>query len=219
MRKVIAERMHGSLQGMAQLTMEMDVGMDAAVGLRTRLVKEWEAEDVRPTYTDLIIKAVAKALTLHPLVNATVTEAGIELLGEVHVGMAVALEEGLVVPVIRDADRLTLREIAAESSRLASAARAKSLGMDEMTGGTFSVTSLGMADIDFFTPIINPPNVAILGVGRIRDDVAWEGSTPRRTKRMTLSLTIDHRAVDGAPGAAFLGTVRDLLQAPFRLLS
>ncbi|MBI5947162.1 MAG: 2-oxo acid dehydrogenase subunit E2 [Chloroflexi bacterium] len=218
MRKVIAERMHASLQEMAQLTMGMDVAMDDAVKLRTQLVAEWEPEGVRPSYTDLVIRAVAKALRQHPLLNARFGDKEIELLGEVHVGMAVALDDGLVVPVIRNADALPLKEIAAESTRLATAARSGKLGLDEMAGGTFSVTALGMAGVDFFTPIVNPPNVAILGVGRIHDTVRWEGDRPVRAQTMTLSLTIDHRAVDGAPGAAFLGTVRDLLEAPYRLL-
>ena len=218
MRKVIAERMHASLQEMAQLTMGMDVAMDEAIKLRGQLIDEWAADGVRPSYTDLVIKAVGKALQRHPLLNATMHETEIELLPEVHVGMAVALPNGLLVPVIHEADRLPLKEIAVESARLAEAARTGTLGLDEMAGGTFSVTTLGMAGVDFFTPVINPPNVAILGVGRIHDTVAWEGERPVKRQVMTLSLTIDHRAVDGAPGAAFLATVRDLLEAPYRLL-
>lgn len=218
MRKVIAQRMHASLQQMAQLTMTMDVRMDEAVKLRQQLIDEWAPEGIRPSYTDLVIRAVARALGIHPLLNATMHETEIELFEDVHIGMAVALDDGLVVPVIRDAGRLPLKKIAAESTRLAEAARSGTLGLDEMTGGTFSVTALGMAGIDAFTPIINPPNVAILGIGRIRDDVGWDGDRPVKQQRMTLSLTIDHRAVDGAPGAAFLGSVRDLLEAPYRLL-
>ncbi len=218
MRKVIAERMHASLQQMAQLTMGIEVAMDEASRLRAQLAEEWADEGVKPSYTDLVIKAVAKALLRHPLLNARITEAGIELLAEVHAGMAVALDGGLVVPVIRDADRRPLKEIAVESSRLAAAARENKLTLDEMSGGTISITSLGMYDVDFFTPIINPPNVAIIGVGRIHDATAWEAERPVRRLQMTLSLTIDHRAVDGAPAAAFLRAVRDLLQAPYRLL-
>ncbi|MCA9822055.1 MAG: 2-oxo acid dehydrogenase subunit E2 [Dehalococcoidia bacterium] len=218
MRKVIAERMHGSLQQMAQLTMAMEVEMDEAVKLRTALVAEWEPEGIRPGYTDLVIKAVAKALRLHPRLNSTVTANGIELLPDIHVGMAVAVEDGLLVPVIRDADRAPLRDIASESTRLATLAREGKLGPDDMAGGTFSVTTLGMSGVDFFTPVINPPNTAILGVGRIHDALRWDGERPLRCSQMTLSLTIDHRAVDGAPGAAFLQTVRDLLQSPYRLL-
>lgn len=218
MRKVIAERMHASLHEMAQLTMAMEVTMDEAVKLRTALAAEWEAEGVRPSYTDLVIKAVAKALTRHRLLNATMRANEIELLPHVHVGMAVALDDGLVVPVIRDADALPLKELAVTSRRLAEAARGGTLGLDDMSGATFSVTALGMAGVDFFTPIINPPNVAILGVGRIREGISWDGDRPVKQHQMTLSLTIDHRAVDGAPGAAFLNTVRDLLEAPYRLL-
>lgn len=218
-RKVIAERMHASLQEMAQLTMAMEVTMDEAVKLRAALVAEWEGEGIRPSYTDLVIKAVAKALTRHPLLNATMRATEIELLPQVHVGMAVALDEGLVVPVIRDADVLPLKELSAASRRLAEAARGGTLGLDDMAGATFSVTALGMAGVDFFTPVINPPNVAILGVGRIRDGLAWHEDRPVRQQQMTLSLTIDHRAVDGAPGAAFLNTVRELLESPYRLLA
>jgi pyruvate dehydrogenase E2 component (dihydrolipoamide acetyltransferase) len=218
MRKVIAERMHASLQEMAQLTMAMEVTMDEAVKLRSALVAEWTPDGVKPSYTDLVIKAVAKALVRHPLLNATMRATEIELLPLVHVGMAVALDEGLVVPVIRDADTLPLKDLASTSTRLADAARTGTLGLDDMAGATFSVTALGMAGVDFFTPVINPPNVAILGVGRIREGLAWDGDRPVKQHQMTLSLTIDHRAVDGAPGAAFLNTVRELLESPYRLL-
>ncbi|GAB4325610.1 MAG: dihydrolipoamide acetyltransferase [Dehalococcoidia bacterium] len=218
MRRTIARRMHASLQEMAQLTMGMDVTVDEAIRLREQLVTEWQAEGVRPTYTDLVVRAVAKALRLHPRLNASMTEDEIRVAAEVNIGLAVALDDGLVVPVIRDADRLTVKEIAVESSRLAEQARAGALGPDDFAGATFSITSLGTSGVHFFTPIINPPNVAILGIGTIRDDTAWDGDVPRRTRRMTLSLTIDHRAIDGAPAAAFLASVRDLLEAPYRLL-
>jgi pyruvate/2-oxoglutarate dehydrogenase complex dihydrolipoamide acyltransferase (E2) component len=218
MRRVIAQRMHGSLQEMAQLTMGMEVAMGEAMKLRAQLVAEWEQEGIRPTYTDLIIKAVAKALQRHPRMNATFGEQEIELLERIDIGVAVAVEDGLVVPVLRNAYGLPVKEVARESSRLATAAREGKLLPDDMAGQTFSITTLGSADIDFFTPIINPPNVGILGVGRIRDGVAWDGERPVKSPTMTLSLTIDHRAIDGAPSAAFLGTVRDLLEAPYRLL-
>jgi pyruvate/2-oxoglutarate dehydrogenase complex dihydrolipoamide acyltransferase (E2) component len=220
MRKVIAERMHASLQDMAQITMGMTVVMDEAVRLRNQLIDEWSPLGIRPSYTDLVIKAVAKALLDHPLLNATVGDGEIKLLEEINIGMAVAVVngDGLLVPVIRGADQLALREIAAESTRLADAVRDGKLGIDDMAGGTFSITALGMAGVDFFTPIVNPPNVAILGVGRIHDGTAWDGDRPVKRQEMTLSLTIDHRAVDGAPGAEFLGAVRDLLEAPYRLL-
>jgi pyruvate/2-oxoglutarate dehydrogenase complex dihydrolipoamide acyltransferase (E2) component len=218
MRKTIAARMHESLASMAQLTMNMDVVMDDAVRLRTQLLAEWQEQGLRITYTDLVIRAVAKALETHPLMNSVFGEREITLKGAINVGMAVAVEDGLLVPVVQNANLRGMREIVAESSRLAAAAREGRLSVDDLQGGTFTVTALGMFGIDSFTPIINAPQVGILGVNRIRGEVAWDGATPVKQQRMTLSLTWDHRALDGAPAAAFLGTVRDLLEAPFRLL-
>ena len=131
MRKVIAERMHASLQDMAQLTMGMDVTMDEAVKLRAQLVDEWAPDGIRITYTDLVIKAVAKALSRHPLLNATVTATEVSLLREIHIGMAVALDDGLVVPVIRHADVLSLKGLSQESGRLAIAARSGKLAVGQ----------------------------------------------------------------------------------------
>ena len=218
MRRTIATRMHESLQGMAQLTMDMDVAMDDAVKLRAQLVEEWADEGIRPTYTDLVIVAVAKALRKHPMMNAVFGETEITLLEDVNVGMAVAVEEGLVVPVIRDVPSLSFAALARESGRLAEAARDGKLTMDDFDGGTFTVTALGMFGVDSFTPIVNAPQVGILGVNRIREDVAWEGDRPVKVQRMNLSLTWDHRVVDGAPAARFLASVRELLEQPYRLL-
>ena len=218
MRKVIADRMHSSLSGSAQLTMDMDVAMDDAVKLREQLIDEWADEGVRPTYTDIVLRAVAKALTKSPLMNSQFAETEIRLLDEIHVGVAVAVPDGLVVPVIRDADRRSLRDIAIESARLATAARDGTLGLDDYAGGTFTVSALGMYGVDSFTPIINQPQSGILGVNRLRDHVGFDGDTPVKRKFMRLSLTWDHRVLDGAPAAEFLGSVRDLLEAPFRLL-
>ncbi len=219
MRGVIAERMHGSLQEMAQLTLTTDVDMDRAVELRTQL-SEIGAEELGavPGYTDLVIAAAARALRAHPLVNARVEGDEIVVLDGVHVGMAVSVPDGLVVPVIREADQLGLVDLALESRRLAEAARNKQLTLDELEGGTFSVTALGMYGVDAFTPVVNPPNAAILGVGRLRDDVAWDGEVPRRVQRLMLSLTWDHRVLDGAPAAAFAQTVKAHLEVPLRLL-
>ena len=218
MRRTIAERMYASLQNSAQLTMEMEVDMEDVVKLRTQLVAEWESEGVRPSYTDIIIIAAAKALTKHPRMHATLADDAILHHGAVHMGMAVALEEGLVVPVIRDAHAKDLKTIAGESRELAERARDGTLGLDDMSGGTFTVTSLGMYGIDTFTPILNTPEAGILGVGRIYDGVAWHGDTPVQRKALRLSLTWDHRVLDGAPAAEFLAEVRGYLEAPFRLL-
>lgn len=150
--------------------------------------------------------------------NSQFAETEILLLDEIHVGVAVAVPDGLVVPVIRDADRRSLKDIAVESARLATAARDGTLGLDDYAGGTFTVSALGMYGVDSFTPIINQPQSGILGVNRLRDDVGFDGDTPVKQKFMRLSLTWDHRVLDGAPAAEFLGSVRDLLEAPFRLL-
>lgn len=218
MRKTIARRMHDSLQEMAQLTMDMDVVMDDAVKLRGQLIDEWQEDGLRPTYTDLVIRAAAKALEKHRKMNASMTETEIVQHGAINVGMAVALPEGLIVPVVKNANALSVQDLARETSRLALAARDGTLSPDDLQGGTFTVTALGMFGVDSFTPIINSPEAGILGVNRIRDDVAWEGDKPVKQQRMKLSLTWDHRVLDGAPAAEFLGAVRDLLEAPYRLL-
>jgi pyruvate dehydrogenase E2 component (dihydrolipoamide acetyltransferase) len=218
MRRTIASRMHESLMRSAQLTMDMDVQMDDAVKLRTQLVDEWAGRELRPTYTDLVVRAVAKALPRHPTLNSELTESALVLKREVNVGIAVALDDGLIVPVIRNADRLSMEDLVATSARLADAAREGALTPDDVQGGTFTVSALGMFGVDSFTPIINMPQAGILGVNRIRDDTRWTDAGPVRSKVMRLSLTWDHRVLDGAPAARFLGDVRDLLQAPFRLL-
>ena len=218
MRKTIAQRMFTSLQSSAQLTMDMEASMDDAVRLRESLIDEWQGEQIRPTYTDLVVKAVAKALKSHPLMNSQLGETEITLLSDIHVGIAVAVPDGLVAPVIRDADELSVKEIAVESSRLATLARNGTLGLDDYAGGTFTISTLGMYGVDSFTPIINTPQAGILGVNRIFDGVAWDGDRPLKAKKMNLSLTWDHRVLDGAPAAEFLGEVCTLLANPYRLL-
>lgn len=222
MRGVIARRMHDSLSEMAQLTITTQAPVKRLVRFRAQLKDEWtdEARPV-PSYTDFVIKACALALRRHPALNARVGPDAIELLDDVHIGVAVALDEGLVVPVVQHADRQSLDALAATTRDLAQRARSKKLDLDELAGATFSVTSLGSHGIDAFTPVINPPNVAILGIGRIFEGVEWKGKSRRRPRPlplMTLSLTFDHRAVDGAPAAAFLAEVSRLLEGPTRLL-
>ena len=218
MRKTIAERMHASLRDSAQLTMDMEVAMDDAVKLRQGLIDEWQDEGIRATYTDLVIVAAARALKRHPAMNAALDGDAINRFEHVHVGVAVALEEGLIVPVIKDAGAKALKEIAAESAELARRAREGALSLADVEGGTFTVTSLGMYGVDTFTPILNTPQAGILGVGRIYDGLRWDDDIPRKTAKMRLSLTWDHRVLDGAPAAEFLAAVRGYLEAPFRLL-
>lgn len=217
MRRTIATRMHQSLMEAAQLTMDMKAVMDGSVALRTQLIKEWEGE-ARPTYTDLVIRAVTKALQKHPMMNSQWTEDGIQVMTEINVGIAVALPEGLVVPVLRGADQRDLKSLAIESARLAAAARDGQLGLDDYAGGTFTVSALGMYGVDSFTPIINQPQSGILGINQLMDGLAWDGDTPVKQKQMNLSLTWDHRVLDGAPAAEFLKSVVEFLSEPYRLL-
>jgi pyruvate dehydrogenase E2 component (dihydrolipoamide acetyltransferase) len=213
MRQAIAERMTQSLQTMAQVTITTEIDATELVRMREQLKGEFEL-----TYTDMVVKAAAIALKKHPLLNSTLIGDEIHLLDEVHIGVAVALEGGLIVPVVRDADKKSLREIAAETRRLAEGARAGTLTVDEVTGSTFTVTNLGMYGVDIFTPIINPPEVAILGVGRIVEKPSFQQGQVVPRAMMHLSLTFDHRIVDGAPAAEFLRTVKELLENPYRLL-
>ncbi len=210
MRGTIAQRMHGSLQGMAQLTLMMDVDMGAVAADRAARKESGKA----PGFTDYVIAATAKALKDHPYANSQVTDDGVSYLPEINVGMAVAIDNGLMVPVVKNTDALSLDDLSAETTRLADAARSGGLKLPDLEGGTFSVTALGMFGVDGFTPVINPPNSAILGIGRLRDDVAWaDDGTPQRATKLTLSLTWDHRAFDGAPAAEFVRTICNNLEA------
>jgi pyruvate dehydrogenase E2 component (dihydrolipoamide acetyltransferase) len=220
MRGTIAKRMLSSLQDMAQLTLHMDADLDAIVEDRESRKNSGNnnSSNSLPGFTDYVIAAAARALKLHPIVNSQVTAEGIALLPEIHVSMAVALPEGLIVPVIKNTTSLDLSSLAAETKRLSGAAREGKLGLAELEGGTFSVSTLGMFGVDGFTPVINPPNTAILGVGRLRDDVVVSKKGKVSTvKRMTLSLTWDHRVFDGAPAAEFCKSIVDLLADPSAL--
>lgn len=175
-------------------------------------------KDVSVSFNDIIIKAVALALRQNPACNAWWQNDHIRYWNEVHVSMAVAIEEGLITPVIRHADQKTLREIAAESRDLARRARERRLKPEEYTGGTFSVSNLGMLDIEEFTAIINPPEAGILAVGRLGEKaVVHEGAVALR-RRMRLTMSCDHRVIDGATGAQFLKTLKGMLENPLALV-
>jgi pyruvate dehydrogenase E2 component (dihydrolipoamide acetyltransferase) len=206
MRKTIATRMHQSLRDTAQLTIHSEADVTAATELRARMGREHDF-----TYTDMIIHAVSRALLRHPRMNSRLSEEAILMLSEVNIGMAVALDEGLIVPVIREAHRKSLREIAIATRDLGERARSGGLKLDDVSGGTFTVTNLGTWGVDGFTPILNVGETGILGVGRIVEKPAiYSGEIARRSTVM-LSLTFDHRVIDGAPAAAFLQTVVDIL--------
>ncbi len=215
MRGTIAKRMHASLQEMAQLTLTMDASVDAVVA--DRLQRKQAGRLPVPSFTDYVVAATARALVRHPMMNSQVTAGGIAVLPEVHVGLAVAVDNGLLVPVVRDTVHLDLADLAAETTRLAAAARDGQLGPSDLEGGTFSVSALGAFGVDVFTPVINPPNAGILGVGRLRDDLVLVDGQVTTTTCLTLSLTWDHRVVDGVPAAEFCRTVVELLADPVRL--
>jgi pyruvate dehydrogenase E2 component (dihydrolipoamide acetyltransferase) len=211
-RATIARRMHQSLQSMAQLTLHTEADVTELVMLRETL-----KTTLAVTYTDLIVRACAIALGQHPGLNATLEGESIRLLPQINIGLAVALEDGLIVPVIRQAEQQNLAQLAQTRTRLIERARAGQLTRAEISGGTFTITNLGNYDIDAFTPIVNPPEAAILGIGRIVDKVVIHQSKIAQRAILTLSLTFDHRLVDGAPAAAFLQNIKRLLEAPGQL--
>jgi pyruvate dehydrogenase E2 component (dihydrolipoamide acetyltransferase) len=211
-RKVVAERLQDSLHGMAQVTISREADVSGLVGLRERLAPGFEAASgIHLTYTDLFVEIVARLLTEHPLLNATLDGDTIVAWEAVHMGVAVALEDGLIVPVIRNSHCRPLREIAADRVELTGKAQAGALNLEEVEGGTFTISNLGSFGADSFTPIVNPPQCAILGIGRIVDKPVVVDGTVQVRPSMWLSLTFDHRLVDGAPAARFLQALTDSL--------
>ncbi len=215
MRKTIARRLTASMQEAPHFYLTRSICMEAAATWREKLNS---LSSVKISFNDLIIKAVAIALRRHPYLNAAWMGDHIRLYQEVHVGFAVAVEEGLIVPVIRHADRKGLSEIAAETATLAQKARERKLSPEEYTGSTFSLSNLGMFGIEEFTAVINPPEAGILAVGAIQPVPVARGDKVEIERRMRVTLSCDHRVVDGATGAAFLGTLTELLEEPVRLL-
>ncbi|MDE0314470.1 MAG: dihydrolipoamide acetyltransferase family protein [Candidatus Poribacteria bacterium] len=217
-RKIIAERMTMSVQTNASVTLHTEVDATTLVELRGLFNEELEKREMSLTYTDLLIKIVAIALKEHRLLNATLTDEGIHMLADINIGVAVALEDGLVVPVVRNADQIGLAAISEQVKTLAEKARNNQLTPSELQGGTFTLTNLGNFGVDAFTPIINPPECAILGIGRIvKKPVVHKDEIAIRSM-LALSLTFDHRVVDGAPAAQFLQTVSQYIQNPYLML-
>ncbi len=219
MRRIIAERLAQSYREAVHVTLDAEADMAEASKLRKQLTAEWEGKlGVRVTFTDLIVKACAKALVEHPEINSSFAEEGIRRHRHVNVGVAVAVEQGLIVPVVRDADGLPLLEISRQVRQLTDTARLGQLGPDNLKGGTFTVTNMGTMGVDHFTPIINTGEGAILGVGRIADrPVVIDGALAIRPT-VPLSLSFDHRLIDGADAAAFLARVQQILESPYLIL-
>ena len=215
-RKTIAKRLVQSLGPVPHFFLTRELDMERAAEARSHLKALGEQYAV--SFNDLVVKAAALALRRHPAVNASFLDDRIRFHGDVHVGMAVAVEDGLITPVIRHADRKGLAEIAAESRALAEKARARRLLPEDYTGATFSVSNLGMLDIDAFTAVINPPEAAILAVGRVAERPAVVDGAVTVRRLMSVTLSCDHRVVDGATGARFLQTLALLLENPLAML-
>ncbi len=212
-RSTIAERMAQSWAQVARVTEVMEVDMTEAVALRRRKLGEWErAYGVRLSLNDFLTFAVSRALREFPDLNARLEGQEIKVLEEIHLGVAVAIPEGLIVPVIRNADQRSLWEIAQESVRLTAKARDRKLTLDDISGGTFTITNLGTYGIEIFTPMVNYPQCAILGVGRVAErPVVVPGRIEARSM-VYLSLSFDHRIIDGAPAAVFLQRLKQRLE-------
>ena len=214
-RRVISERMAASSHTTAQVTLLMNVNATKFAELREQLKKEKEVEwGFKPGYNDLLAKACACALRRFPYMNARLNENAIEQLAQVNIGIAVDAERGLFVPVIQDVDQKNLQTIGREFRQRVEEVRSGKISPENLSSGTFTITNLGMYDVDGFTPMINLPEAAILGVGRIAPRAVVLESKVVIHQMMTLSLTFDHRLVDGAPAARFLQYLKDLIETP-----
>jgi len=215
MRKTIARRLGESMFNAPHFYLTMEINMDNAINSRGALN---EISPVKISFNDLVIKACAMALRQHPAVNSSWMGDFIRQNKHVHIGSAVAMPDGLIVPVIRFADQKSLSQISSEAKGLYDKAKNKKLQPDEFSGNTFTISNLGMMDIEDFTAIINPPDSAILAVGRIKEVVVKKGDGFGVTNVMKVTLSCDHRSVDGAVGAAFLQTVKKFLENPVTML-
>lgn len=215
MRKTIARRLSESKNGAPHFYLTIDVDMDNAVAFRAQLNNVLPA---KASFNDIVIKAVAKALRQHPAINSSWLGDTIRYNNHIHIGMAVAVEDGLLVPVIKFADNKSISDIGAEAKALAQKATTKKLTPAEMEGNTFTISNLGMFGIEQFTAIINPPDACILAVGAVRQEPVVKDGQVVPGNRMKLTLSSDHRVVDGATGAKFLQTLKQLLEAPLSIL-
>jgi pyruvate dehydrogenase E2 component (dihydrolipoamide acetyltransferase) len=215
MRKVIARRLGESMFSAPHFYLTMEINMDNAMVARTQLN---EISPVKISFNDFVIKAVALSLRQHPNVNSSWMGDFIRMNHHIHIGSAVATPDGLIVPVIRFADQKTLSQIAGEAKELYGKAKDKKIQPSEFSGNTFTISNLGMMDIEEFTAIINPPDSAILAVGRIKEVVVKKGDGFAVSNFMKLTMSCDHRTVDGAVGAAFLQTLKKYLENPVTML-
>jgi pyruvate dehydrogenase E2 component (dihydrolipoamide acetyltransferase) len=216
-RRVTAQRLTESA-AVPQFYLISVVDAERLLALRTEVNAALAGSDRKISVTDLLVRACAIALRTHPLINSSWGDDSILHHHGIHIGVAVATEAGLVVPVVRDADRKGAREIAAETRSLAERAHAGTLSLQELSGGTFTISNLGMYGVDHFTAIINPPEAAILAVGAATPTPVVRNSEVLVRRVMKFTLTVDHRVIDGAPAAAFLRDLTDIVEAPLRIV-
>ncbi|MEX2456618.1 MAG: pyruvate dehydrogenase complex dihydrolipoamide acetyltransferase [Balneolaceae bacterium] len=215
MRKAIARRLSESKFTNPHFYETIDIDMEEAMEARTKLN---EVSDVKISFNDIVVKASAAALRRHPDINTSWMDDVIRRHGDVNVAVAVAIDEGLMTPVLQHADKKNLRQIASETRELAGLAKDRKLQPEQMEGSTFTISNLGMFGIEEFTAIINPPNACILAVGAIRDVPVVKNGEVVPGKRMKVTLSSDHRVVDGAKAAQFLNTLRQMLENPLSML-
>ncbi len=219
LRKTIARRLTQSIGPVPTFYLTTEIDMEEVAHARELLNQRAEAEKgQKVSFNDIVLKATAMALRQHPACNAWWQEDRIRYWNDIHVSVAVAIEDGLITPVVRHADQKSLREIGAEVRELAGRAKERRLQPEEYTGGTFSISNLGMFDIDQFTAVINPPEAGILAVGSISEKPVAHGGTVVVRRRMRVTLSCDHRVIDGATGAAFLRTLKGMLENPLALV-
>jgi pyruvate dehydrogenase E2 component (dihydrolipoamide acetyltransferase) len=218
-RRAIFDNMFISLSHTAQLTLHTEACAEALIELRDLLNTQLGGEGIKFSYNALLVKIVAAALRLHPNINASVEDDEIKVWQQIHIGVAMESVDALLVPVVRNPDLKSIREINRELDELIKRARENKLLPDDLANGTFTISNLGFADIDYFTPILRPPESALLGVGRLVEKPVTKNGDILSQARVSLSLTFDHRIIDGAPAARFLKTVKGIVEDPVLMIA
>jgi pyruvate dehydrogenase E2 component (dihydrolipoamide acetyltransferase) len=217
MRQSIARRMSEAFRDIPHFSVTAEIDMSEAVKLKAALEKS-ESFDVPVTYTHMVLKATARALTRHPRLNASYRDGALEVHADVNLGMAVSVEDGLIVPVLRHADARSLGEIAAEARRLVALTKQGRFASDDLSGGTFTVSNMGMLDIEAFTAVINPPQASILAVGSIKPRAVVRNDAVVAAHTMFVTVSCDHRIIDGVMAGRFLEELKTLLENPVGLV-
>jgi len=217
-RRAIFDNMFMSLSRTAQLSLHTEACAEALVGLRDRLNKQVRGEELRFSFNAILVKIAATSLRGHPRINASVDGDEIKVWEQIHIGVAMESEDALLVPVVRNPDLKSIREINRELNELIIKTRENRLLPDDLANGTFTISNLGFADIDHFTPILRPPESALLGVGRIVEKPVVKEGEILSQAMLSLSLTFDHRIIDGAPAARFLKAVKDIVEDPLLMI-